>query len=213
MKTKSILFSILVIGLMAAVLLAGAGYAQEFTDSQPEGSPAQTAPGAQVPGDDSNPVGAPEIIIPDRYRSVEAAGASPAAAATVYFTPQDENTSTTVLFLYNTSTVTATVGIETFTVSGSSYISTTVVVPPGNLVRICADTVSTISSSWTDAVLINFTTNSTYARMTLPEGVKAEGYVAWNGANPYDPLEVVPTLPLRFSTDPATVFLPASLKN
>jgi len=173
MKTKSILFSILVIGLVAAVLLAGAGYAQEFTDSQPEGSPAQTAPGVQGPGDDSNPDNAPEVIIPDRYRVAEAAAASPAAAATVYFTPQDENTSTTVLFLYNTSSVTATVGIETFRVSGTTYISTTVVVPPGNLARICGDSVSTIAGSWSDPILVNFTTSSAYARMTLPEGVKS----------------------------------------
>ncbi len=118
MKTKHIFFSILLVGIVAAVLLAGAGYAQEFTDSQPDGSSAQTHQAAQGPGDDSNPEGAPEVIIPDKYRPAEGAGASPAAAATVYFTPQDENTSTTVLFLYNTSTLTATVGIETFRTLG-----------------------------------------------------------------------------------------------
>jgi hypothetical protein len=35
-------------------------------------------------------------------------------ATTVYFTPQDENTSTTVLFLYNTNAVTSTVHLNTY---------------------------------------------------------------------------------------------------
>ena len=44
--------------------------------------------------------------------------------------------------------------------------------------------------------------------MTVPTGVKAEGFVTWNSTGVYDPLVVSQTLPLRFSTDPATVFLP-----
>jgi hypothetical protein len=47
-----------------------------------------------------------------------------------------------------------------------------------------------------------------YAKMTLPPGVHAEAYVVWNGGIEYDPLQIVPTLPIRFSTDPPTVFLP-----
>jgi hypothetical protein len=127
----------------------------------------------------------------------------------VYFTPQDENTSTTILFLYNTNDVTSTVGLQTFYVNGSLTISTTVAVPPLGLVRICADSVSTVSASWANSILVNFTTFSAYAKMTVPAGVKAEGYVAWDSTGVYDPLVVSQTLPLRFSTDPATVFLPS----
>lgn len=35
-----------------------------------------------------------------------------------------------------------------------------------------------------------------------------EGYVVWNDAATYDPYQGAPTLPLRFSLDPLTVFMP-----
>lgn len=159
---------------------------------------------------DSNPARKPDVTLPDQYRPTarDLATAATTPGTTVYFTPQDENTSTTVLFLYNTNTTTSTVGLQTFYINGSLTISTTIAVPPLGLVRICADTVSTVSASWANAILINFTTFSAYAKMTVPTGVKADGFVAWNSTGVYDPLVVSQTLPLRFSTDPATVFLP-----
>jgi hypothetical protein len=149
---------------------------------------------------DSDPVGPGEVIIPERFRPPEenAVGGN---AGTLYFTPQDENTSVTCLFLYNTSTSGATVDLDTFTLDGTPYIDTSVVVPAGELVRVCSDEVDSLSGTWQDVVLVNFTTSSTWARMVLPPGVMAEGYVAWNGANPYDPLAVVPTLELRFANN------------
>lgn len=176
---------------------------------------ATNAPSASANGDegntDSNPTKPPEVVIPAMFEPQIAPAASLATSdnvATVYFTPQDENTSTTVMFLYNTNATTATVGLQTFYLNGSQTISTSLSVPPLGLVRICADTVSTISASWSDVVLVNFTTFSTYGKMTLPAGVKADGYVAWNTTGTYDPLTSVQTLPLRFSTDPASLFLP-----
>jgi hypothetical protein len=190
--------------------------AQSPSDSQPEGATTSPAQSTASFGSDSNPAETPEVFIPARYLPNDASTASindDPAVATVYFTPQDENTSNTVLFLYNTSTTTATVSIQTFRLSGTQYINTSLDVPPGELVRISGDTVSTISSSWQDVVLVNFTTFSTYAKMTLPAGVKADGFVVWNNGSTYDPLQVVPTLPLRFSSDPTTVFLPAVQDN
>jgi hypothetical protein len=158
----------------------------------------------------SHPILTQRVVIPVKYQpdTAELQAAAGANTTTIYFTPQDENTSVTILFLYNTNNVTATVGIQTFRLNGTTYIDTSVNVPPNSLVRIAADSVSTVSSSWQDAILVNFTTSSTYAQMTMPPGVKAEGYVAWNGGSTYDPLDPVPVLPLRFSTDPATIFLP-----
>jgi hypothetical protein len=158
---------------------------------------------------DSNPAGKPEVVIPIAYRPSAADAAQAISGTPVYFTPQDENTSTTVLFLYNTNATTATVGLQTFYINGSLTISTSVAVPPLGLVRICADSVSTISASWSQYALINFTTFSAYAKLTMPMGVKADGYVAWNPTGVYDPLTISQTLPLRFSTDPSTVFLPS----
>lgn len=160
---------------------------------------------------DSNPARLPEVTLPSQYQpTARDAANAPTANTTVYFTPQDENTSTTILFLYNTNATTSTVGLQTFYINGSLTISTSVAVPPLGLVRICADTVSTVSASWSNYVLINFTTFSAYAKMSVPAGVKADGFVAWNSTGIYDPLVVSQTLPLRFSTDPATVFLPTA---
>ena len=86
------------------------------------------------------------------------------------------------------------VPLQTFYLNGALTINTTIKVPAHNLVRICSDTVTTIAASWQATQLINFTTFSAYAQMTLPPGVKVDGYVAWIGANPYDPLVAVPTL-------------------
>ncbi len=186
--------------------------AQGPSDSQLENATPHSTQGAGSLGSDSNPSGSPEVFIPEQYRpsAADVASAAPAATATtVYFTPQDEDTSTTVLFLYNTGATAATVGLQSYELDGSPEISTTVVVPPAGLVRICADEVSSRSATWQDVVWINFRTYSTYAKMTLPAGVKAEGYVVWNNGPTYDPLQVAPTLPLRFSTDPPTVFLPS----
>jgi hypothetical protein len=151
------------------------------------------------------------VIIPERYQppsNTSASAGGNTQVATIYFTPQDENTSTTVLFVYNTGNDDALVRLRTYTSAGYGHLDETVAVPAGELVRICGDEVSTTSSAWDDAVVISFSNASAYGRLDLPAGVKAEGYVVWNGTLTYDPRAAVPVLPLRFSTDPATVFMP-----
>jgi hypothetical protein len=202
MKPQWMIFSVVVI-VIVMLSLGSLTLAQSAGGSQTSNTPTAV-------DSDSNPTHRPEVVIPELYRpsARDLANAATVGATTVYFTPQDENTSTTILFLYNTNTATSTVGLQTFYVNGSLTISTTVAVPPLGLVRICADSVSTVSASWANSILINFTTFSAYAKMTVPTGVKAEGYVAWDATGVYDPLVVSQTLPLRFSTDPDTVFLP-----
>ena len=123
----------------------------------------------------------------------------------VYFTPQDEDTSATVLFLYNVTDSAKTVKLQTFWLTGSPTISTSLSVPAHGLVRICSDIVTTVSASWADYVLVNFTTFSTYGKLVLPPGVKAEGYVVYDPTGSYDPLTVAQMLPLRFSVKYTTV--------
>jgi hypothetical protein len=212
MKKQLVLLGLTTFIAVLALSLVTLALAQGGTDSQPElapDHPVQDSPSGA--GTDSNPTGSPEVVIPELYRPARdnAASATVESVATVYFTPQDENTSTTVLFLYNTNAATATVGLQSFYINGSLTISTSVAVPPLGLIRICADSVSTVSASWQNVVLVNFTTFSAYAKMTLPTGVKADGYVAWDITGTYDPLTNTQTLPLRFSTDPASVFLPS----
>lgn len=157
-------------------------------------------------GSDSNPVGAPEVIVPERLR-VAGGTVENQEASVLYFAPQDEDRSTTVMAFYNTSSVTGTVRIETFNLTGGSVISTSFQVPPGHLVRAAADTVEPVGT-WDETLLVNFRTFSTYGRLTMSKGIKADGYIAWNGGTQYDPMEAVPVLPLRFSSDPPSIFLP-----
>ena len=177
MKFRIVVFSVAVSIILLALAVGPLAFAQGPTANKPSDNTAQG-----TLGDDSNPIGKLEVSIPLAYRptTADAAQAVTGTATIVYFTPQDENTSTTVLFLYNTNAATATVGLQTFYINGSLTISTSVAIPPLGLVRICADTVNTVAASWANTVLVNFTTFSAYAKMTVPMGVKADGYVAWD---------------------------------
>ena len=162
--------------------------------------------GAPDMGTDSNPVGPPGLVVSGN-EALLAPTAPRVTGTPIYFTPQDENTSATILFLYNTNSVDKTVGLQSFFTNGSLTINTTIIVPAHGLVRVCSDTVNTISASWQHTVLINFTTFSAYAILTLPNGVKVDGYVAYVPSPPgtYDPLAPTQMLPLRFSVRSATV--------
>lgn len=193
MRKPVYVFSLLlVIAIFTAVFYIGVRAQGGATSDSTDGVQLQ-------PGSDSNPVGPAEVVIPERYRP-QPGIQTPQATTSVWFTPQDENTSTTVIFLYNTSTTPAIASIQTYELDGSLYISAGVVITPSTLVRICADEVSTIAGSWQNVVWLNFRTSSAYGRMGLPTGVRAEAYVVWNGGDTYDPLQIAPTLPIRFSS-------------
>lgn len=147
-----------------------------------------------------------EVLLPQESQSPSiAACAEPnGTGETVYFTPQDEDTSCTVLVLHNTADTPASVGLQTFTLSGTLRINTTIDVPARSLVRICTDPVSTTAPGWANTMLINFMTYSVYGKLTLPAGVKVDGYVVWNFADTYDPTKEALTLGLRFSREPGS---------
>jgi hypothetical protein len=90
------------------------------------------------------------------------------------------------------------VTITTYGLTGTQTLTTTFTVPKKNMVRICSDTVSSISATWQNVILINFTTFSTYAKITYPSTLKITGYIAWNTSGTYDPLAALQTLPLSF---------------
>jgi hypothetical protein len=200
-KPVHILSLAVVIALLAVVLCTGA-FAQGGGRSDSTASVSQA-------GSDSQPIGPAEIVIPEKYQAHGAVPTNAQGSAVIWFTPQDEDTSTTVIFLYNTGNATATVSLTTYQLDGTVEIDTSIAVPAHGLVRICGDEVSTVSSTWQDTLWVNFRTSSTYARMELPAGVKAEAYVVWNDGTTYDPLQVAPALPIRFSAEPLAVFLPA----
>jgi len=193
---------VLVVLVLASAL--GSWVVAQGSDSQPD-SPVG---GASLDSSDADPGAEPEVVIPEKYQPKAGALAAsrPIPTTPVYFTPQDLNNSCTVIFLYNTSNSAATVRIQSWQPSGSEYIDTNVAVPANGMVRICSDATSTL---WADSILVNFRVYSAYARMLLPAGIKAEAYVAWNGTGDYNPdAQGIAVLPIRFSTDPASVYLP-----
>ena len=187
------------IGSAIALILASQSYAQQSgagSDSNPTLNPSPgevTAPPNLRPGPSSNAI---DPLPPP----------GPPPQNWIYFTPQDENTSATVIFLVNTNNVAVTVPLQTFNINGSLTINTTIPIPANAMVRICSDTVTTVSASWANVILVNFTTFSAYAKIGLPPGVTIDGYVVWNTAGFYDPLTSLQTLPLRFSTSDGRAF-------
>ncbi|MHB0989517.1 MAG: hypothetical protein ACYC3P_12785 [Bellilinea sp.] len=166
-----------------------------------------TAGAQSVPGGDENPSvqenNSPALNGP----SLQAESVTP-----VYFLPQDSNGTATVLFLYNTTNVEKMVNITSYDATGSVRLTQNVTIPPMSLRRCISDYLSSPTpQSWVApiSVIVNFTDFSYFAVMDLPAGVKADGYILYNNdTGLIDPNLDQGAVPLRFSTDPATVFLP-----
>jgi hypothetical protein len=135
----------------------------------------------------------------------------------VYFVPTDNDATATVLFLYNTDTVTHIVALRGFSYNGVLVYSLNITVKAGSFLRLASDSIASAPPpSWATPapVITNFTDFTYFASLSLPRGVKAEGYVLSNsGTGVVDPRLDQGAIPLRFSTDPTTVFLPTTAKN
>ena len=164
-------------------------------------------------GSDTDPNVVPDIVIPEKYRLPAGESAPELANATIYFATQDNSFNTTVIFLYNTTNSSGIVTIAGFRLDGTQSLSTSVVVPAKNLVRICADDILNPPTSWTDTILVNFKDETAYAKLGVPAGLKVDAFVVWDGSSGYDPSVGAYILPVRFSSDPATVFMPSTLKD
>jgi hypothetical protein len=131
----------------------------------------------------------------------------------VYFVPTDNDATATVLYLYNTDTVAHTVALRGFSYNGVLVYSLNVSVGAGSFLRMASDSIASAPPpSWATPapVITNFTDFTYFASLSLPKGVKAEGYTLFNpGTGVVNPRTDQGAIPLRFSTDPATLFLPA----
>jgi hypothetical protein len=130
---------------------------------------------------------------------------------TVYFSPQDNGNNGTVVILYNTTAVTQTVIVKSYWPGGLLYGPWTANVGPYGLVHLVSDTLAASPPpSWVNSVYTNFTDATTYATLDVPVGVHVDGYIMFNpSTGTVDPNVYQDAMPLRFSADPATVFLPA----
>lgn len=162
------------------------------------------------PGSDEDPT----FRDPSASQAAPGTEKAPLAAGTakVYFAPQDNDGNATVLTLYNTSDVDKTVTINATQTSGG-IATWLVTIPAQSMRRVVSDAVAAgTTPSWMAPYVFvaNFTDFSIIAEMDLPAGIKADGYVVFNLATgTVDPRADQGAIPLRFSADPATVFLPS----
>jgi hypothetical protein len=130
----------------------------------------------------------------------------------VYFIPSDSDATATVLFLYNTDSVPHTVALRGFSYNGTLGYSLNINIGASSFVRLASDSiVAAPPPSWATPapIITNFTDFTFFCSLSLPKGVKVEGYVLFNpGTSTVDPRQDQGAIPLRFSTDPATLFMP-----
>lgn len=131
----------------------------------------------------------------------------------VYFVPSDSEATATVMFLYNTDSVLHTVALRGYSWNGASGYSLNITIAAYSFVRLSSDTIVVAPPpSWATPapILTNFTDSTYLGSLSLPKGVKVEGYTLFNpGTGTVDPRADQGAIPMRFSTDPFSLFLPA----
>jgi hypothetical protein len=131
----------------------------------------------------------------------------------LYFVPTDNDATATVLYLYNTDTVAHIVPVRGFSYNGVLVYSLNINVNASSFLRLASDSIhSAPPPSWATPapIITNFTDFTYFASLSLPKGVKVEGYTLFNpGTGVVDPRSDQGAIPLRFSTDPATIFMPS----
>ena len=134
----------------------------------------------------------------------------------VYFVPTDNDATATVLYIYNTDTADHTVALRGYNYDGAMVYAQNIVIRASSFLRLVSDSVAAAPPpSWATPapITVNFTDFVYFASMSLPRGVKVEGYTLFNpGTGVVDPRQDQGAIPLRFSTDPLAVFLPAVQK-
>jgi len=172
-----------------------------------------TPPLSSAAGDDEKPSA---TLATGRY----AANALPTPVpgeSLVYFVPSDNDATATVLYLYNTDTVAHLVALRGFSYNGVLVYSLNINVGATSFLRLASDSIAAAPPpSWATPapIITNFTDFTYFASLSLPKGVHAEGYTLFNpGTGVVDPRADQGAIPLRFSSDPATLFLPITEKN
>lgn len=130
----------------------------------------------------------------------------------VYFSTTDSDATATVLYLTNTDSVAHTVALRGYSATGVLGYSLNINIAATSFVRLSSDSIAAAPPpSWSTPppIITNFTDFTFFASLSLPRGVKAEGYALYNpGTGTVDPRLDQGAIPLRFSTDPATLFMP-----
>jgi hypothetical protein len=197
----------------ALVLLCGVfvgGLRGEMVRPVLASNPAQGSGSSEEPAT----MASSDVYIPAEYRH-NAQAAAAASNSTLYFSPLDSNNHNTILFFYNTTAITSSISLAFKTDAGAACGGGIVFdLPPNASARFSADTLDAgRPASWSNTIIYNVLDTCEIGVLTMPSpGVQVEGYVAWTATDTYNPRELNPHAPVRFSTDPYTVNLPAVLR-
>jgi hypothetical protein len=161
-----------------------------------------------VAGDDELPSAEPVV----EGQTMDALPTAVSGQSLVYFVPTDNDATATVLYLYNTNSTAQTVALRGYSYNGTLVYSLNITVGASSFLRLASDAIASAPPpSWATPapIITNFTDFTYFASLSLPKGVKVEGYTLFNpGTGVVDPREDQGATPLRFSSDPASVFLP-----
>ena len=131
----------------------------------------------------------------------------------VYFVPTDNDATATVMYLYNTDTVAHVVALRGFNYDGAMVYAQNINIGASSFLRLISDSVAAAPPpSWATPAPIttNFTDFVYFGSLSLPKGVKVEGYTLYNpGTGTVNPRLDQGAVPLRFSTDPAAIYMPS----
>jgi hypothetical protein len=171
---------------------------------------------AQVSGSSEDPpsTASGEVYIPDEYKP-SAPTAPTQDTRTLYYFPLDSNNHNTILFFYNTTPITATINLDFQTDTGGACLSgVDFDISPGDSARVSADSLDAgRPASWSNTIIYNMFDTCEIGLITMPSpGVQVEGYVAWTATDTYNPRDLNPHAPIRFSTDPYTIHVPALIR-
>lgn len=133
-----------------------------------------------------------------------------------WFFPTDNDATATVMYLLNTDTAAHTVALRGYSQNGVLVYSLNINIDPISMLRLASDSiVSAPPPSWATSplpcaapackppIITNFTDFTYFASISLPKGVKVDGYVIFNpSTGVVDPRKDQGAIPLRFMTSP-----------
>lgn len=197
--------------LWLILLVAMAGYSLGRLPSRAT-QPALAAAEAQISDelDQAPDAGILESFIPEIYRSVDIAAAT-SQATDLYLIPSDTATTNTVINIGNYNSTPVNISMKSVydgAVTGPIYFS----IPANTVTRVSADSiVAGAPVSWNNTIFYNLTNIVDMVIVTIPSsGVIVDGFIVWSGTNTtYNPDGQYPVMPLRFSTDPYSLYLPS----
>jgi hypothetical protein len=144
-------------------------------------------------------------IAPDTSElSLEALPSPVPGDTLVYFVPSDNDSTATVIFLYNTDSVAHIVALRGFSYNGVLVYSLNINVGASSFLRLASDSIASAPPpSWATPapIITNFTDFTYFASLDLPPGVNAEGYTLFNpGTGVVDPRADQGAIPLQFKS-------------